>query len=116
VGLLQDLDAHFDTRLVSFPVTSARTLAGVGYNGFRAVTQIEPLWNAYLLALVIELAPDIETARIPNSRDVVFSYRYKPDLTAATFFDRDIGWAQFHQKALQLSAKAEVIVTTDISD
>lgn len=115
-GLLRNLDDNFDARLVSFPMTSARSLAGVGYNGFRAVTQIEPLWNAYLLALVIEIASDIERARIPVAREVVFSYRYKPDPAAATLFDRDIGWARFHRKALELSAQSAMVISTDISD
>jgi hypothetical protein len=116
VGLLRDLDDNFVDRLISYPITSVRSLTGVGYNGFRAVTQIEPLWNAYLLALVIELAPDIERARVPVGREVVFSYRYGPDEATATLFDRDIGWARFHRKALELSAQAKMIVSTDISD
>jgi hypothetical protein len=116
VVLLRALDDNFDSRLVSYPMTFARTLAGVGYNGFRAVTQIEPLWNAYLLALVVEIAPDIERARIPVAREVVFSYRYRPDPTVATLFDRDIGWARFHQKALERRTQFPVIVSTDISD
>lgn len=116
VGLLRDLDDNFDDRLVSHPLTWARSLAGVGYNGFRAVTQIEPLWNAYLLALVIEIAPDIERARVPITREVVFSYRYNPNQAEATLFARDIGWAQFHRRALEVSAQANVIVSTDLSD
>jgi len=116
VGLLRQLDDDFDDRLIAYPVTFARVLAGVGYNGFRAVTQIEPLWNAYLLALVVEIASDIERARVPVESQVVFSYRYKPNLESATLFDRDIGWAAFHKKALDLSATTSVVVSTDISD
>jgi hypothetical protein len=37
-----------------------------GYTGFRAATQIDPLWNAYLLDVVIALGPSIEAARIPT--------------------------------------------------
>lgn len=116
VGLLRDIDDHFDDRVVSYPVTFDRRLAGVGYNGFRAVTQIDPLWNAYLLALVIELAPDIEQVRVPLDRRTVFSYRYNPDQGSATLFDRNVGWAQFHQRALELGAASGVVVSTDISD
>lgn len=116
VGLLRMLDDQFDDRIISYPVTFDRGLASVGYNGFRGVTQIDPLWNAYLLALVIEIAPDIERARVPIARETVFSYRYSPNVAAATLFDRDINWSQFQQKALELGTSAQVIVSTDISD
>ena len=37
----------------------------VGYTSFRWVTQIDPIWNAYLLGLVLSIAPAIEAERIP---------------------------------------------------
>lgn len=116
IGLLRDIDDNFEARLISYPVTYTRSLTGVGYSGFRAVTQIEPIWNAYLLGLVIELAPDIERARLAREREVVFSYRYSPDERTAHLFDREFGWARFHQKALERGANCGVIVSTDISD
>src|SRR6266581_4846002 len=68
VTLLQNLDDSFEDYVADYPVTFVKSLTGVGYNGFRAVTQIDPVWNAYLLALVIEIAPDLERARIPIDR------------------------------------------------
>ena len=68
VKLLQSIDDDCDEYVADYPVTFVKSLTGVGYNGFRAVTQIDPIWNAYLLALVIEIAPDLERARIPIDR------------------------------------------------
>jgi hypothetical protein len=114
--LLMELDRGFDDWLRAYPVTSATCLSSVGYNGFRAATQIDPIWNAYLLALVIELAPDLELARLPSDRGLVFSYRFKPSSERNTLFDPDRGWSSFHQTALERAASFEFVVSTDISD
>ena len=116
VGILDMLDQDFDNWLSSYPIVSARLLSGVGYAGFRAATQIDPLWNAYLLGLVIQIAPEIEAARIPSEREVVFSYRYSPSDERSTLFDPDLGWGRYHKTALATAESAEVIVSTDISD
>lgn len=116
VELLKEIDSKFSDRAAGYPVTFDRRLSGVGFNGFRAVTQIDPIWNAYLLALVVEIAPDIERARVPVDRGIVFSYRHKPEAKTYSLFDRDIGWSQFHRKALELCATSEAVVSTDISD
>src|SRR5215469_9042218 len=71
--LLEKVDRDFDTWLSNYPVVLVNSLAGVGYAGFRAATQIDPIWNAYLLALVVEIAPDLEDARIAAHRKIVFS-------------------------------------------
>lgn len=64
VGLLQAIDGDFLGHLASYPVFAVTSLSSVGYAGFRGATQIDPLWNAYLLALVIEIALDLEAARV----------------------------------------------------
>lgn len=116
VKLLQAIDKDFNGLVASYPVTFVKSLTGVGYNGFRAVTQIEPLWNAYLLALVLELAPEIEAARVPRDRNTVFSYRYAPDATTGGLFDKDTGWKAFQTKALAHAEDAQFVLSTDISD
>lgn len=116
VKLLADVDHRFDVYLADYPVTFVRTLTGVGYNGFRAVTQIEPIWNAYLLALVVELGRDIEAARVPVSRNVVFSYRYAPDVATGGLFDKAVGWRAFQTTALEHAREAKYVLSTDISD
>ncbi|MDQ3564503.1 MAG: RNA-directed DNA polymerase [Pseudomonadota bacterium] len=116
VALLGSMDRDFDSWLRDYPVVFVKLLAGVGYAGFRAATQIDPLWNAYLLSLVIEIAPDIEDARVPPDRNVVFSYRYNPSEEKSTLFDPDLGWRQFHTSAIAVAESADVVVSTDISD
>ena len=81
-----------------------------------AATQIDPLWNAYLLALVIEIAPDLEAARVPRSDNVAFSYRFRPSTKKATLFDADLGWGSFQRTALEKAEDHDVILSTDISD
>jgi hypothetical protein len=114
--LLQSIDSDFDEYVGAYPVTFVKSLTGVGYNGFRAVTQIDPLWNAYLLALVLEIAPDLEHARLPIEREVVFSYRYAPDSETGGLFDKKVGWRAFQTTALKHARESKYVLATDISD
>ncbi len=116
VKLLVDLDRDFEKWIAEYPIIQERGLGAVGYTGFRAATQIDPVWNAYFLALAIELAEDIEKARLPAERGIVFSYRYRPDLANYTMFDRDLGWAAFHRSALAEAENYPFVLSTDISD
>src|SRR5438132_1707735 len=86
VALLKDVDRDFDGFIAKYPMLAVKSLAGVGYNGFRAATQIDPLWDAYLLALVLQIAPDIERARIPTDAETIYSYRYAPDPGSTAIF------------------------------
>ena len=116
VRLLQAIDDDFLGQLSSYPVFAVTSLSSVGYAGFRGATQIDPLWNAYLLALVIEIAPDLEAARVPRSDNVAFSYRFRPSTKKATLFDADLGWGSFQRTALEKAEDHDVILSTDISD
>lgn len=114
--ILRAFDGNFDGAVASNPVAFEKLLTGVGYNGFRAATQIDPLWNAYLLALVIELAPEMESERIPIERGIVFSYRYSPDPQTGGLFSRTEGWRAFQERAVELASDSNFILATDISD
>jgi hypothetical protein len=114
--LLMKLDGSFEDWLRSYPVNFTTSLSSVGYNGFRAATQIDPIWNAYILALLIEIGPDLEAARLDTSREIVFSYRLDLSAESHTLFDRTIGWYAFQKKALDRAATSEFVVSTDISD
>lgn len=116
VELLQTIDQKFEHQLGSYPIAYVTSLAPVGYAGFRGATQIDPIWNAYLLALVIEIGGDLEKARLPSTDEVAFSYRFHPSRSHATLFDSDLGWASFQRKAIQKAESHSFIVSTDISD
>lgn len=94
VDLLEALDKDFDKWLTDYPVTFERCLSSVGHVGYRGVTQIDPIWNAYLLALVIEVGPRIEAARLPTANAQVFSYRFSPDTSTYSLFN--VGWRDFN--------------------
>ena len=116
VGLLQKLDKNFDKWFSSYPIKYERCLSCVGHIGYRGVTQIDPIWNAYLLALVIEVGSDIEAARLPAKDNQVFSYRFSPDPENHSIFDKEVSWRQFQEQALKLSQSHKYLLSADISD
>lgn len=113
-AVLRDIDKEFEGSLVKMPVLTAKELATVGYSGFRQGTQIDPVWNAYLLALVATIGEDIEARRV--SAKFVFSYRYKPDQETGALFDKTIGWPQFQAAAKREAEKHAFVLRCDISD
>lgn len=97
-------------------VDTDNSLIAVGYTGFRMGTQIDPIWNAYLLGLVISIGEEIEKRRLQPAEDRVFSYRFKHDPDNNTLFDREIGWREFQQASIKRAQKATFVVVSDISD
>ncbi len=112
--LLSGIDQDFDNRIASSVVDSYSTLAPVGYVGFRWATQIDPTWNAYLLALVLSLAEQIERTRISEADEKVFSYRYRPSPADGLFSQES--WKQFQEKTRSLAEDGGFVVAADISD
>ena len=115
IDLLIDISSHFGSKLESFPVESYSTLAPVGYTGFRLATQIEPFWNAYLLGLVVDLAPQIENKRLSEEAERVFSYRYRATATDNSLFAED-SWKKFQEAVRQQAESHKYVVTVDIGD
>ena len=109
-------DPNFAERIALSPPSNESMLAPIGYTGFRWATQLDPLWNLYLLGLVLSVADVIEVARINVDRSIVFSYRYSYDDNSHDVFRRDIGWTQFMFHSLSLSHEARYVVVCDISD
>jgi hypothetical protein len=114
--MLEELDLSFEKHLKDYPPDWENSLAVVGYTGFRSATQMDPMWNAYLLSLVIGLGHHIEAARISKDKETVFSYRFKPDPTEATVFDREYTWTRFQARSIQLARNFAHVVTCDVSD
>ncbi|WP_433535055.1 RNA-directed DNA polymerase [Micromonospora sp. CA-249363] len=113
VALLDKISKSF-REYSNSPINNYSTLAPIGYTGFRWATQIDPLWNAYLLSLVLELAPEIEQRRLPVESQQVFSYRYVHDSPDGIF--NASGWRDFQERTRQLATTSNYVVTIDIAD
>jgi hypothetical protein len=120
VELLVQLDRSLDDRLRESPPEIITTCAPHGYTGFRWATQIDPLWNAYFLSLVLSLTPYIEARRAPVEAQTVFSYRFKPDVERGALFGRETGWKAFQEHSYHWVKEAKsgcnFVVMCDIAD
>lgn len=106
IELLKAIDADFENHLNLMPVLTAKDLSVVGYSGFRWGTQIEPIWNAYLLALVLSIAGELESERLPAT--TVFSYRLNPKFEEGLIFDKEIGWSQFRNTGISYTSSHDL--------
>lgn len=87
-------------------------------NGFRVITQLDPLDFLVFSALVHEIAADLEVRRVPIGEGRVFSYRANP-LADGQLFSPDTGYRQFLEacrQKLQSNPGVQFVATTDISD
>jgi len=102
--------------LGTHPPVNGSALAQVGYSGFRWATQIDPIWDAYLLGLVLEIGPAIESARIETVHRSVFSYRYCPNDEERTLFDPTSTWREFMSESIKRAEASSFVVVCDIAD
>lgn len=116
VDLLLDLNANFSERIAQYPPSNLSTLAPVSYLGFRWATQLDPIWNAYFLGVVLSIADAIEEARIPIAENKIFSYRIQPSNSRPELFDTDHNWRSFMERSLELARRHKFVVTCDISE
>lgn len=84
-------------------------------HGFRVITQLDPLDFLVFAAIVKELGQDIENHRVPISQEVVFSYRFSPDVDGQ-LFDPDVGYSAFQERSLELLRSHKYVAATDIAD
>ncbi|MGV1009104.1 MAG: RNA-directed DNA polymerase [Dermatophilaceae bacterium] len=113
VATLREVAGNFEAAISTYPVLRYSTLAPVGYTGFRWATQIDPMWNAYLLALVIAVAPKIEAERVDKDAKSIFSYRYEPTDNGLFWPD---AWRAFQERTRALAERHAFVVASDISD
>ena len=116
LALLQDIQDHFDDRLSKFPPANESALAPVNYSGFRWATQLDPLWNLYLLGIVLSIADKIEAARLSPDLKCVFSYRYKWNNETVQLFNESFHWRAFMEHSLSLAENHKFVVACDISE
>lgn len=114
VTVLESIDKDFDAAVKNIPILTTKNLSVVGYSGFRWGTQIDPIWNVYLLALVLTIADQIESKRLGS--DIVFSYRFKPDEHAGSLFDKEVGWQSFQSASVAHAHDNAYVLRCDISD
>lgn len=114
--LLQRIDAKFADFLGNRGPYHEASLYPVGPFGYRWVTQIDPIWNAYLLGLVTAVGRDIEKVRAPAGAGVVFSYRFDPSQEPPALFDQAFGYRQYQEQSLKHAEKFKWVLACDIAD
>ncbi|WGU93374.1 RNA-directed DNA polymerase [Paenibacillus dendritiformis] len=115
VELLLKIFKEFDDFVIKNSPLNESMLAPAGYTGFRWATQIDPIWNAYLLGLVLSIADKIEESRVPKERNMVFSYRIKLNEEEKTIFDNNFGWVQFQETSISMAGKYKFVLICDLS-
>ena len=113
---LEALHKDFATHLAEFEPDNVNTLAPVGYTGFRWATQIDPLWNAYYLSLVLEMADAIEKERIPLHENTIFSYRIIKPQPEGSIFNEKVTWKVFMETSRELATSYPFVIVCDIVD
>lgn len=117
---IKGINQGFPQELNDSPPVNIATSSPTGYLGFRWATQIDPVWNAYFLALVLSIATDIETQRLgfSENHNNIYSYRFSPDTSTGSLFNKDINWSQFHSDSYDFvkDSDTEFVVVTDIAD
>jgi hypothetical protein len=93
-----------------------RRLVPVGASGYRLATLIDPVWNAYYLALTLLVARAIEAVRPATDAQVVFSYRHITPDAQGRIFDPAIGWRQFIDRTQALCGEFQFVVQTDVAE
>lgn len=117
--LIEKIDNDFASYLTSNPPLNINTSIPLGYTGFRWATQIDPIWNAYYLSTILEIAPEIENSRISIDENIVYSYRYSPNYQSFSLFNPDYNWLRFQSDSLKFlneNSEYKYIVICDIAD
>jgi hypothetical protein len=115
VELLLEIHNDLPRALAAYPPAAEGSLSLVSYEGLRWVTQLDPVWNAYFLGLVLSIGEEIEQARLAQSKQVVFSYRFAPDLTRSSLFSDD-AWGAFARRSAELAESNTHVAVCDIAD
>lgn len=116
ISLLLKIFNDFDNFVVSHSPQNESMLSPAGYTGFRWATQIDPIWNAYLLGLVLSISDKIEESRIQKEKNLVFSYRIKLNEKDKTIFDDKYGWLQFQETSIEKASKYKYVLICDLSN
>lgn len=116
--LLKRIDSEFTSYIENYPLEKYSSCIPVGIGGYRWATQIDPLWNAYFLYLVLSIHSDIEKSRLSKDKNIVHSYRINIIEEYPKIFDSSYNWHSFMDQTLSIaeSEKFKYVVKFDISD
>ena len=114
--LLTKIHKDFDSYKNKLQPINNKTLVASNYTGFRLATQIDPIWNVYLLSLVLSISSEIEKRRLDKSLNKIFSYRIEYVKSTKQIFDKNCGWNTFQKEAFNKTKTYKYILNTDISD
>ena len=107
-----------DQNIFEWQVRPLRSmLSPKGRYGFRVVTQLDPLDFLLYTAAVYEIGNLVEASRIPKTDNVVFSYRFAPDLSG-WMYDRNYVYGRFAREAVNIAQQTQYshVAMADISD
>lgn len=116
IKILTAIHKDFDNYKNKLQPINNKTLVASNYTGFRLATQIDPIWNVYLLSLVLSISSEIEKRRLEKSLNKIFSYRIDYDKSTKQVFDKNFGWNAFQKEAFSKTESYNYILNTDISD
>lgn len=117
--LIEKIHKGFHEYINKYPPFNINASIPLGYTGFRWATQIDPIWNAYFLSIVVALGEEIEQARLPITENVVYSYRFSPNYENFKLFNESYNWIRFQKDSLELvnsDSNINYIVICDIAD
>ncbi|HZH85815.1 MAG TPA: RNA-directed DNA polymerase [Brumimicrobium sp.] len=115
LDILETYHNNIEDAIALSPPLTIVELSQVGYYGFRQATLIEPFWNAYFLGLVISIAEDIESKRIKEEENNVFSYRFQWNEPTGSLF-KDTTWIDYKKQCIEYSKNYNYVLQTDISN
>lgn len=82
--------------------------------GYRVVHQLEPIDALVYVALVYQVADDIEAARIAYEDSIACAYRI--DISDGSFFAAGSGYERFREASKGLASTYTHVLSTDITD
>ena len=101
--------------LEHFARPSTRVMPAPKANGgFRIVHQLDPLSAIAYTAIAHEIARAVESARVPITERVVFSYRLDPDTDS--FFTKGSGYPDFVDCCRELAEQYKHVLVCDLAD
>jgi hypothetical protein len=99
------------------PRPARRILVPKRPRGLRMAMQLDPLDSIFYTALVVAMAPEIEKARVPVSKRVAISHRFKKN-TAGDLWRTTASWDEFGKRSREIATRPGVhfVLKTDIAD